>query len=206
MSIEALVFDIGNVLVPFDWQIFHRRLRADYPNLPTEAEKQFRELIARIEIGEMTGEMFAEQAVRAIGFQEDQRTFLSIWNGIFSSNIPMERTILALKERFPLFLLSNTSELHLAYLMQNWDVLQHFQDGVYSFRAKCAKPDRRIFEIAIKQFALRPENTVYVDDLEANVGSALNLGFKAIRYDLTKHAEFEEHLADLGIGIPDLPP
>jgi glucose-1-phosphatase len=206
MSIEALVFDIGNVIVPFDWQIFHRRLRADYPNLPTEAEKQFRELIVRIEIGEMTGEMFAEQAIRAIGFQEDQRTFLSIWNGIFSSNIPMERTILALKERFPLFLLSNTSELHLAYLMQNWDVLQHFQDGVYSFRAKCAKPDRRIFEIAIKQFGLRPGNTVYIDDLEANVGSALNLGFKAIRYDLTKHAEFEEHLTDLGIGIPDLPP
>jgi glucose-1-phosphatase len=206
MSIEALVFDIGNVIVPFDWQIFHRRLRADYPNLPTEAEKQFRELIVRIEIGEMTGEMFAEQAIRAIGFQEDQRTFLSIWNGIFSSNIPMERTILALKERFPLFLLSNTSELHLAYLMQNWDVLQHFQDGVYSFRAKCAKPDRRIFEIAIRQFGLRPENTVYIDDLEANVGSALNLGLKAIRYDLTKHAEFEEHLTDLGIGIPDLPP
>jgi FMN phosphatase YigB (HAD superfamily) len=56
MRIEALVFDIGNVLVPFDWQIFHRRLRADYPNLPTEAEKQFRELIVRIEIGEITGE------------------------------------------------------------------------------------------------------------------------------------------------------
>jgi glucose-1-phosphatase len=177
MSIEALVFDIGNVLVPFDWQIFHRRLRADCPNLPTEAEKQFREMMIRIEVGEMTGETFTEQAVRAIGFQGDHRTFLSIWNGIFSSNIPMEQTILALKERFPLFLLSNTSELHLAYLMQNWTVLQHFQDGVYSFRARCAKPDRRIFETAIKQFGLRPESTVYIDDLPANVDSALNLGF-----------------------------
>jgi epoxide hydrolase-like predicted phosphatase len=205
MSIEALVFDIGNVLVAFDWQIFHRRLRADYPNLPTEAEKQFRELIVRIESGEMTGESFTEQAVRAIGFREDQRTFLSIWNGIFSSNIPMERTILALKERFPLFLLSNTSDLHLAYLMQNWNVLQHFQDGVYSFRAKCAKPDRRIFEIAIKQFGLRPEKTIYIDDLPANVESAFNLGFRAIRYDLTKHGEFEERLAELGIGISGLP-
>ena len=104
-------------------------------------------------------------------------------NGIFSSNIPMERTVLALKERFPLFLLSNTSELHLAYLMQHWKVLQHFPDGVYSFRAKCAKPDPRIFETAIKQFGLNPENTVYVDDLPANVDSASSLGFKAIRYD-----------------------
>ena len=87
----------------------------------------------------MTGESFTEQAVRLIGFQKDPGTFLSILNGIFSSNIPMERTVLALKERFPLFLLSNTSELHLAYLVQHWKVLQHFQDGVYSFRAKVCK-------------------------------------------------------------------
>ena len=100
----------------------------------------------RFDIGEMTGEMFARLAIRTIGFQGDEREFIAIWNSIFSSNPPMERTILGLKERFPLFLLSNTSDLHLDYLMQNYDVLRHFVDGVYSFRAKCAKPDRRIFE------------------------------------------------------------
>jgi glucose-1-phosphatase len=203
MSIEALVFDIGNVLVPFDWQIFHTWLRAECPNLTTEAEKEFRELMIRIEVGEMTGEAFTELAVRAIGFQGDRRTFVSIWNGIFSSNVAMERTVLVMKERFPLFLLSNTSELHLAYLMQNWDVFRHFLDGVYSFRAKCAKPGRRIFETAIEQFGLKPENTVYVDDLAANVDSASKLGFKAIRYDLTKHREFEERLVEFGIAISD---
>jgi glucose-1-phosphatase len=205
MSIEALVFDIGNVIVLFDWQIFHNRIRADCPNLPTEAEKHFRELAIRVEIGEITGEMFTEQAVRAIGFPGDQRTFLSIWNDIFSLNVPMERTVLALKERFPLFLLSNTSELHLTYLTQNWDIFRHFRDGVYSFRAKCAKPDPRIFETAIKQFGLKAENTVYVDDLAPNVDSASSLGFEAIRYDLTKHAEFEKRLVEFGIGIPGLP-
>jgi glucose-1-phosphatase len=206
MSIEALVFDIGNVIVPFDWQIFHSRVRSECPRLPPEAEKQFRELVIRIEIGEITGEKFTQQSIQALGFAGDPGTFLSIWNGIFSSNIPMERTILALKERFPLFLLSNTSELHLTYLMQNWDVLQHFKDGVYSFRAKCAKPNRVIFETAIKQFGLRPEKTVYIDDLPANTDSALSLGFKTIQYDLRKHAEFEARLIELGVGIPDLPP
>ena len=29
MRIEALIFDIGNVLVPFDWQPFQRQLQAD---------------------------------------------------------------------------------------------------------------------------------------------------------------------------------
>ena len=201
MSIEALVFDIGNVLVPFDWQPFRRRLEAECTNLTAGAEEEFRELAIQIEVGEMTGEMFAALAVRTIGFQGDESKFLSIWNSIFRSNPPMERTVLALKERFPLFLLSNTSDIHLAYLLQNFEVLRHFVDGVYSFRAKCAKPGRKIFQTAIKQFGLSPQKTAYIDDLPANVRSALDLGFKAIQYDLTDHAAFERWLAELAIEI-----
>jgi glucose-1-phosphatase len=198
MSIEALIFDIGNVLVRFDWRPFINRLQAASSNLTTETEKEFRELILRYEIGEMSGEVFTRLAVRTVGFQGDEREFAAIWNNIFSSNPPMEQTILGLKERFPLFLLSNTSDLHLTYLIQNFDVLQHFVDGVYSFRAKYAKPDRRIFETAIKQFGAEPEKTAYIDDLAANVNAASELGFSAIRYDLTKHAEFERRLVEFG--------
>jgi FMN phosphatase YigB (HAD superfamily) len=201
MRIEALVFDIGNVLVLFDWQPFKSRLQAECANLTPETEKEFRELVVRFDVGEMTGEMFARVAIRTIGFPGDEPEFIAIWNGIFSSNPPMEQTILALKERFPLFLLSNTSDLHLAYLMQNYDVLRCFLDGVYSFRAKCAKPDRRIFATAIEQFGLKPEKTAFIDDLPANVCSAADAGLQAIRYDLTKHAEFEQRLAELGVQI-----
>jgi FMN phosphatase YigB (HAD superfamily) len=201
MRIEALVFDIGNVLIAFDWQPFKSRLQAECANLTPETEKEFRELMIRFDLGEMTGEMFARVAIRTIGFSGDEREFIAIWNSIFSSNPPMEQAILALKERFPLFLLSNTSDLHLAYLLQNYDVLRHFLDGVYSFRAKCAKPDRRIFATAIEQFSLQPEKTAYIDDLPANVCSAAEVGLQAIRYDLTKHAEFEQRLAELGIQI-----
>jgi HAD superfamily hydrolase (TIGR01509 family) len=199
MRIESLVFDIGNVLVPFDWRPFRNRLQADCTKLTTAGETEFRTLMSRFEIGEMTGEIFARLAIVTIGFQGDEREFTSIWNNIFSSNPPMERTILDLKARFPLFLLSNTCDLHLAYLTQNYGVLKHFSDGVYSFRAKCAKPDPGIFEKAIKQFGLRPENTLYVDDLEPNVRSASDLGFKAIQYDLTRHDSFTQRLADFGI-------
>jgi epoxide hydrolase-like predicted phosphatase len=199
MTIEALIFDIGNVLIPFDWQIFRNKLQAGSTHLTTDSEREFRELSIRFDLGEMNGEKFARLAIPTIGFQGEEREFTAIWNGIFSSNPAMERTILSLKERFPLFLLSNTSDLHLDYLRRNYEVLRHFVDGVFSFQVKCAKPDRKIFELAIKQFGLRPENTVYVDDLPANVQSASNLGFKAIRYDLTDHAGFERRLVELGI-------
>jgi HAD superfamily hydrolase (TIGR01509 family) len=201
MSIETLVFDIGNVLVPFDWQAFRSQLQADRTDLTAGAEEKLRELAIRMEVGEMTGEMFIHLAVRTIGYQGDEKKFLSIWNGIFRANPAMERTILDLKKRFPLCLLSNTSDIHLAYLLQNFDVLRCFVDGVYSFRANCAKPDRKIFQTAIKQFGLCPEKTAYIDDLPANVRSASDLGFKAIRYDLNDHAAFEQRLAELGIEV-----
>jgi epoxide hydrolase-like predicted phosphatase len=199
MTIEALIFDIGNVLIPFDWQIFRNKLQAGGAFFTTDSEREFRELCIQFDLGEMNGEKFAGLAIPTIGFQGEEREFTAIWNGIFSSNPAMERTILGLKERFPLFLLSNTSDLHLDYLRRNYDILRHFVDGVFSFQVKCAKPDRKIFELAIKRFDLRPENTIYVDDLPANVHSASDLGFKAIRYDLTDHAGFERRLVELGI-------
>jgi FMN phosphatase YigB (HAD superfamily) len=201
MRIEALIFDIGNVLVLFDWQPFKNQLLADSVNLTAEAEMKFRELVIRFDLGEMDGEEFARLATRLIGFEGGKARFIAIWNGIFSSNPPMERIIPSLKKRYPLFLLSNTSDLHLAYLMRNFEVLRHFTDGVYSFRAKCAKPERRIFEMAIKQFGLQAENTAYIDDLAPNIRSALEVGLKTIQYDFTKHAEFEQRLAEIGVQV-----
>lgn len=199
MAIEALIFDIGNVLVRFDWQIFHGQLKTSLPNSNVKLEREFRELMVGLEIGEMTGESFARAAVRLIEYQGNEEQFVTLWNGIFTSHPPMERTVLGLKKRFPLFLLSNTSDLHLDYLKLNFRVLQHFVDGVYSFEARCAKPGREIYETAIRRFGLKPEKTVYIDDLPPNVDAASELGFKAILYDLTKHDEFESRLSELGV-------
>ncbi len=199
MEIEALIFDIGNVLVRFDWQIFHGQLRSGCPNSKVNLEREFRKLMLGLEIGKMSGESFARAAVRLIEYQGDEEQFVTIWNGIFASNPPMERTVIGLKKRFPLFLLSNTSDLHLDYLKLNFEVLQHFVDGVYSFEARCAKPGRKIYETAIRRFGLKPEKTIYIDDLPPNVRAASELGFKAILYDLTKHSEFESRLAELGV-------
>jgi putative hydrolase of the HAD superfamily len=149
----------------------------------------------------MAAETFVRLACRAIGFKGTEQQFVAMWNSIFGSNPPMEKTILGLKERFPLFLLSNTSELHLNYLNLNYELFRHFVDGVYSFQAKSAKPDRKIFEVAIRQFGLNPEHAAYIDDLPVNIRSASDLGFMAIQYDLTRHGEFEAHLVEMGIHL-----
>jgi epoxide hydrolase-like predicted phosphatase len=201
MKIEALIFDIGNVIVPFDWQKAAAGLRMSAGKENALMPVEVRALVHRFEVGEISREEFVSTAARAIGFQEGEQKFIAIFNGIFSPNLPMERIIQCLSESFPLYLLSNTSDLHLEYLQQSFKVLQLFTDGVYSFRAKCVKPDRRIFQAAVQQFGVTPERTIYIDDLAANVRVALDLGFNAIQYELSEHAEFERQLSALGIPI-----
>jgi putative hydrolase of the HAD superfamily len=199
MKIEALIFDLGNVVIRFDWQTAEGRLRARSGSGTSSPREDMKGLISRFEVGEISQEMFVSMAAATIGFQGDEQEFIAIFNSVFSPHPPMERSIQQLAARFPIYLLSNTSELHLSYLKQNFAVLHSFADGVYSFHAKCAKPDRKIFEIAVKQFAVRPESTIYIDDLAANVRSARDLGFHAIQYEWREHAEFERRLAELGI-------
>lgn len=198
-KVEALIFDIGNVVVLFDWQMAEGQFGIRSGSGETSMRADFKGLISRFEVGEISQEVFVSTAARTIGFQGDEHQFIAIYNGIFSMNLPMERNIQLLATRFPLYLISNTSELHLGYLRERFEVLRHFADGVYSFSAKCAKPDRKIFQVAVKQFGVTPESTVYIDDLAPNVRAAADLGFHAIQYDLTEHAEFEGRLAEIGI-------
>ena len=201
MSIDALIFDIGNVLVPFDWRPTESRLRERCTNFAGEAVAEFRKHIRRLDLGELTGKEFSSITMPLIGFLGDETEFVAIWNSIFTANPTMDRAIENLKGRYPLFLISNISDLHLGYLTQNYDVFGHFADGVYSFRARCAKPDRKIFEIALDQFGVNPATTAFVDDLSVNVLSASHVGLKAIQYDFKNHAAFEEAFADLGIRL-----
>ncbi|HZC58475.1 MAG TPA: HAD family phosphatase [Chthoniobacterales bacterium] len=201
MSIDALIFDIGNVLVPFDWRPAESRLRERCKNFAGKSVAEFKEHIRRLDLGELTGKEFSSITMPLIGFLGDETEFVAIWNSIFTANPTMERAIENLKGRYPLFLISNISDLHLGHLMQNYDVLGHFADGVYSFRARCAKPDRKIFEIALDQFGVNPATTAFVDDLAVNVLSASGVGLKAIQYDFKNHGAFEEAFADLGIRL-----
>ena len=201
MKIEAAIFDIGNVLVPFDWQLAEQQIRLRIRNDTEEARDAFGLLQERFEIGQVSAEVFLQSAIRILDFRGRSDEFAAIWNSIFSPNEDLEECIVRLKESLPLYLLSNTSELHLTYLEERFQVLKHFADGVYSFRVQCAKPDRKIFEIAARQFGVTPSRTLFVDDLGPNIESAAEYGFQTIRYDWKRHAEFRKQLGEFGLEI-----
>ncbi len=89
--------------------------------------------------------------------------------------------------------------LHHDYLVREYAVFEKFADGVFSYSAKLAKPDRAIFDLAIRQFGVDPRRTIYLDDLTPNVEAARGAGLRAFRYDPDAHADLTAALRREGV-------
>jgi FMN phosphatase YigB (HAD superfamily) len=194
MSSPAILSDIGNVLVAFDFKIAARRAAELCPFPPEQLFTRLDSIKLPYENGDMDDATFVREAMRLLEFGGDEAMFRRIWCEIFTENQAMERTLAAFTGRLPMFLLSNTSGIHKDYLLSAFDIFRHFQGGVYSYSAKCSKPDAVIFEKTLAELGLEPEQTFYIDDLEANIATARRLGFQTHLYRLDDHAALERDL------------
>ncbi len=202
----ALLCDIGNVIVTFDFSIAAARLAALSGNPAETVLDRLHHLKLPFEDGRMTDTEFVARAMEEIGFRGSAAEFESAWCEIFAPNAPMNATLERAASALPLYLLSNTSGLHKDHLFATHPVFGLFRDGVYSYSARCSKPDRRIFEIAIERFQLDPAQTFYIDDLNANIETARALGFAAHHYDPHRHAELDAALGRwLSAAAPSSP-
>jgi len=200
MPQPALLSDVGKVLIDFDFSIAARRL-AEHCDHPAETVLTlFEDIKGPYEIGAMSDAEFVRQGMQRTGFRNSSAEFAAIWCEIFTLNEAMKSSLDALAGKLPMFLLSNTNELHKNYFFSEFALFEHFQDGVYSHLAHCAKPGEEIFRQTIEKFDLDPAGTFYIDDLEANIETAARLGFRTFHYSFVKHPEFEDELGRWLVG------
>jgi glucose-1-phosphatase len=199
MPIASFIFDIGNVLIPFDFNRAIRRIAPQCENPFTELPPEAHDLTVLYESGRVKRPEFLKRAIALLRYQGSEPEFVAAWQDIFEENQPMNRLIARLRARYPLYLLSNTSDIHTNYFEKKYPVFSHFSGSVYSHLVGCMKPERAIYEKAIEKFGVDPSETVYVDDLAANVVGARAAGFVAIEYNHTRHADFVARLHALGV-------
>jgi putative hydrolase of the HAD superfamily len=192
---NTYLFDIGNVILGFDFSIAVERLR-EFGITHHDPLAHISEIKERYEAGEMDDEEFIELAIGELGFSGADTDFIQIWQEIFHENQPMVATIRRLEgEGAKLYLLSNTNGLHLRHILRDYPVFAAFSGGIYSHEAKSSKPETPMYEQAISRFGLRPQETLYIDDLPANIVTGKALGFVTHQYDLNNHAAFLEAIA-----------
>jgi putative hydrolase of the HAD superfamily len=187
VKIEAFIFDIGNVLVRFDYGRAAASLSAMGADLSDRAALET--MAARYERGTIDRPAFLEALRSILRHGADDAAVARAWQEIFEPNAPMWELVEKLHGTYPLYLLSNTNCLHHDYLEREYEIFGRFSDGVFSYRAKMMKPEPEIFALAIRQFGVHPQATVYLDDLSANVEAARGAGLRAFQYHPDAHAD-----------------
>lgn len=196
--IRHYIFDIGKVILTFDFGLSASRL-APWCRLP-EAEilPALQSLQIGLETGRITTEEFVEAGGERIGYRGTPDAFVHAFQDIFTLNEPIDALVRGLSDAgLPLYLLSNTSELHVSWFTERYEVFGRFADAVYSHEAGCMKPDPEIYHHARTRFGIDPGESLYVDDLPANVEAARDAGFHSLVYDHTDHPAFLERFRDL---------
>lgn len=197
-QIQAVIFDIGNVLLTFDYFIAERALVAQTGiGNPPSVEDLHPHRIDH-ETGRSTREDFVRIVREAFAHDGPEDQFLELWTRIFQINTPMVEWARFLHGKKPLYLLSNIGSIHHDHIFGEYDFFGTlFSDGIYSYREGMMKPDQRIFRLARERFGVNPSATLYIDDLEENVRGAEAEGFIVHHYAPARHDLFLERISRL---------
>jgi epoxide hydrolase-like predicted phosphatase len=115
-------------------------------------------------------------------------------------NKKMANFFTALRPRYRTAILSNAGSEARRTFSQAFAIETLADDLVISAEVGLAKPDRRIYELAVGRLGVGPEDTIFVDDLAANVAAAVEFGMHAVHFIHTDQAITEIKLLLNGAG------
>jgi HAD superfamily hydrolase (TIGR01509 family) len=189
------LFDIGKVLLDFDFETSLRKfLPADHSN-PSAALDTLLARKDEFEAGKVSVEDYTVWAMETLGTNASIGEFHHAWQNIFTPVQPMWNTARKLAaDGHRLILFSNTNSIHCPWVFEKYPEFSLFHGAVLSYEIGAIKPEPKIYQYAIDKFSLVPENTLYIDDLPANIRAGQNFGFITHQYDLNNHQEFESWL------------
>ena len=185
--IKTFLFDIGKVLLNFDYQQAVDHVRAKSPLSSEQIRAAIGQFHAPLETGAMSTGTFLEQAMEATQYGGTAGEFAAGYCDIFALNQPMWELVDALRVNYPLYLFSNTSDLHWDFIQAKFPQFESFTDGVFSMRVKAMKPDRAIYDAALGLTGADAGEIFYIDDRAANIEAARALGFHTHLYDPSAH-------------------
>lgn len=181
-SPHAVVFDLGKVLLNFDYRIAVRRLAA-HSALSAEAVARLlpdSPLLLRYERGEMPSLTFFEEFRDATRYRADYATFRQHFADIFSPIDAMLALHALLHRRgVPCYVLSNTNEIAITHIRHRYPFIRNFQGLVLSFEHGMLKPDPKLYHAVEKLARCRGGRLFYLDDRPENVATAQRLGWQA---------------------------
>jgi FMN phosphatase YigB (HAD superfamily) len=190
---KAIIFDLGKVLVHFDFKLGYRELESLCPYPVAEIRKRLGAtgLVPRFETGLIEPRDFVEQLTRVLDLQVDYDRFCEIWSIIFGQTLVPESLLEGLAARYRLLLLSNTNIIHFEMIRRTYPLIRHFHDLILSYEVKAMKPSPEIYRAAVARSGCRPEECFFTDDIPEYVEAARQMGIDAVQFQSAEQLERE---------------
>lgn len=191
-NIRNLIFDLGNVILNIDTKLSEKAFAqygmTNFSELYTLAAQN--ELFDRLEVGSITEKEFYDEFRRVTGCKLPDKTLEECWDALIM-DFPTARIemLKRLKQegKYRTFILSNTNIIHYRFYtallkrVHGVDGLESLVEQAYfSHEIGLKKPNRDIFDYVVEHSHIKPEESIFIDDNEANIKAANALGFNTI--------------------------
>ena len=182
-GVEALLFDVGGVLVEIDFaRAFAAWAAASGTSEHAIAGRfRFDEAYAAHERGEISAVEYFDGLRRSLGIKLTDEQFLSGWNAIFLNEADGARSVLRTAgETHPLYAFSNTCEAHRQYWMPRYEeLLRPIAKVFLSSQIGLRKPSPEAFACVVRHIGVAAGRIAFFDDMPENVAGARSAGLIA---------------------------
>ena len=193
--IKLFVFDLGNVILPFEHRQIavklHETSRIQDRFTPDDLFKFLfdmdRGLVNPYEEGLMSSVDFFAKLREKYKLELEFDEFKDIWNIIFQEDSEVNDAILYLKNKgYPVFLLSNTNELHFSYIMERYPIVHSLDEWILSYEVGAKKPKQKIYDSIFEKTDTTRGEVLYIDDVPEYVEAAINYGLQGLVFKNAK--------------------
>ena len=200
--VDAVVFDLGNVLIPFDPRWLFRKLLDDEASIDRFfAETDFDAWNTAMDAGRRFADGIAAHSRRFPHYRALFEAFFARWPETVGEPIAESVEVLrGLQESgIRTYALTNFSAETYPLAAARFPFLADFDGAVVSGSEGVVKPDPAIYQRLVERYAVVPARAVFIDDKFENVDAARRLGFHAIH--CTDPAQLRPALRALGLPV-----
>lgn len=182
-EVQAVVFDLGNVLIDFDHTIAAKRIARFTDKTASEIYQLFFDspVTGQFEEGAIKPRDFFAEVKSMLCARLTYEEFLPIWNEIFlfsDSNKRVYEIVKKLRVHHAVALLSNVNVLHWDYIKNTFSVYDVFHHLFASFEVGARKPSPLIYNKVLSVLSLPAEKVFYTDDRPDLIEQASAMGFQ----------------------------
>ena len=192
---SVMVFDLGNVLLPFDYNISFNKLEKVESGLGKKFLERYMEnyeIHRSFERGTIPDDEFLNIMLGYIDNKTDKQTMIDAYSKIFKVNEDAVALLPQLKKKYKLVLLSNTNSIHQKYGWGTYKFLSYFDKLILSHKVGAVKPEEKIYK-AVETFTQIPSSQhIFIDDISEYVEAAQKMGWDAVQF-----TDYEQLVKDL---------